>query len=132
MEEKKHITLKIIEELDEIQQFLESVPEGDDPSVLIERLTMLNAYMARTGFLMAEAKADQDAAIAGVVAEHSKQILQMPATGSQKFINALCKDENYYATLIERIHRTCVHQGDNIRTQISFAKEDLSLTRRGY
>lgn len=129
---EKHITPEIIEELKEMQRFLEGSPETDDPNELIERLTKINAYMARSGFLMAEANADRDAAIAAVFAEHSKSILQMPATVSQKFISALCKDENYYATLVERINRTCVHQSDNLRTQVSFAKENMALTRRGY
>ena len=130
--QEKHITPDKVKELQEMQSFLESEPVTDDPGELIERLTRLNAYMARSGFLMAEANADRDAAVAGVFAEHQKAILQMPATVSQKFISALCKDENYYATWTERINRMCVHQSDNLRTQVSFAKENMALTRRGY
>ncbi len=129
---ERHITPEIVEELKQMQAFLESEPTTDDPAELIERLTIINAYMARSGFLMAEANADRDAAIAAVFAEYPKQILQMPATVSQKFISSLCKEENYYATLVERINRTCVHQSDNLRTQVSFAKENMALTRRGY
>ena len=129
---EKHITPEIAEELVRIQAFLEEEPRDDVPEILIERLTKLNALMARTGFLWAEAKADQDAAIAAVFAENSKAILQMPATVSQKFIAALCKDENYYVSLTERINRTCVHQSDNLRTQVSYAKENMALTRKGY
>ena len=132
MQDERHITPEIVSELKEMQTFLESQPVTDDPGELIERLTTLNAYMARSGFLMAEANADRDAAIAAVFAEHSKAILQMPATVSQKFIGALCKEENYYATWVERINRMCVHQSDNLRTQVSFAKENMTLTRRGY
>lgn len=130
--QEKLITPEKIEELKKIQEFLESEPVTDDPAELIDRLTKMNAYMARSGFLMAEAQADRDAAIAGVFAEHQKAILQMPATVSQKFISAMCKDENFYATWTERINRLCVHESDNLRTQVSYAKENMALTRRGY
>lgn len=127
----KRITEEIDGELRAIQSYLEDTP-ADEPSILLDRLTMLNSYMARTGYLLAEAKADLDAATAGVFAKFSNMILKMPATVSQKFITSQCETENYYVAWIERINRSCVHQSDNIRTQVSFAKENLNLTRRGY
>ncbi len=130
--QEKLITPEKMEELKKIQELLESEPVTADPAELIDRLTKMNAYMARSGFLMAEAQADRDAAVAGVFAEHQKAILQMPATVSQKFIGAMCKDENFYATWTERINRLCVHESDNLRTQVSYAKENMALTRRGY
>ena len=130
--EDKHITPQIEEELHEIQQFLEDSPSSDVPDLLVDRLTMLNAYMARTGFLLAEAKADQDNAIAAVFAEFKNLIIKMPATVARTFIASQCENENYYANWIERINRACVHQSDNIRTQVSYAKENLKLTRSGY
>ena len=130
---EKKITPEIAEELMKIQAFLSQEEQiTEDTDLLIERLSYINAYMARTNFLLAEAKADLDAATKKVFAEYFNQILKMPATVSQKFISALCKEENYYATLIERINKTCVHQGDNIRTLVSYAKENMALTRRGY
>lgn len=129
--ETKRITQAISEELESIQSFLEQDP-GDDPNVLVERLTYLNSYMARTGFLLAEAKSDLDEATGLVFSEFSDFILKMPATVSTKFIASRCKEENFYVSWIERINRSCVHQSDNIRTQVSFAKEQLSLTRKGY
>ena len=130
-EQQKHITQETIEELKGIQAFLEEEPETD-ATILIERLTKLNSYMARTGFLLAEAKADQDNAIAAVFAEHSSAIIKMPSQVSQKFISALCEKENFNVTWIERINRTCSHQGDNIRTQVSFAKEEMRLVNSPY
>lgn len=127
----KRITQAISEELESIQSFLEQDP-GDNPNVLVERLSYLNAYMARTGFLLAEAKSDLDEATSLVFSEFSEFILKMPATVSTKFISSRCKEENFYVSWIERINRSCVHQSDNIRTQVSFAKEQLSLTRKGY
>lgn len=128
---EEHITQEIVEELKEIQSFLEEEYEESAP-VMVQRLTRINAYMARTGYLYAIACADQDRAIAGVFAENAKAIRVMPATISQKFINTLCDKENYYVKWLERLNKTCTHQADNIRTQVSFQKEELSLTKRGY
>ena len=61
-----------------------------------------------------------------------KAILKMPATIAMKFIASQTVTENYLVNWLDRINRTCTHQSDNIRTQISFAKEQMSLTRRGY
>lgn len=130
--ESKHITEEIDKELHEIQQFLEDDQLADDPGLLVERLTMLNAYLARTGFLLAEAKADLDNAVAAAFAEYSRLIVKMPATVARTFIGSQCETENYYVNWIERINRACVHQGDNIRTQVSYAKENMKLTRSGY
>ena len=130
MSEMKRITGEIVEELKSIQSFLEE-EYTDDPVGLLNRITKLNVYMARTGFLLAEAEADRDKVVAATFAEHASAITKMPSQVSQKFINALCEDENYYVTWIERIHRTCVHQSDGIRTQISFAKEEMRMSGYG-
>lgn len=124
---------ELLAEAQEIQTFLESVPDNnDDPNELSTRLSYLNNYMARSGKMLADAKQMQDAAIAAAYAEHSKTILKMPATIAQKFIASQTVGENYLVNWLDRINRTCTHQSDNIRTQISFAKEQMSLTRKGY
>ena len=130
MDELKHITEEVVEELRGIQEFLEE-EYTDDPVSLLNRITLLNVYMARSGFLLAEAEADRDKAMAATFAEHASAITKMPSQVSQKFINALCEKENYFVTWIERIHRTCVHQSDGIRTQVSFAKEEMRMAGWG-
>lgn len=123
----------LLQEAQEIQDFLESVPDNnEDPNELAIRLTYLNNYMARSGKMLADAKQMQDSAISAAYAEHSKAILKMPATIAMKFIASQTVTENYLVNWLDRINRTCMHQSDNIRTQISFAKEQMSLTRRGY
>lgn len=128
---EEHINESVAEELRGIQEFLETAT-SEDPNELIERLGMLNVYMARTGYLLAVAKADQDNATARVFQEFSGDILSMPATIGARFIASHCKKENYYVNWIERINRACVHQGDNIRTQVSFAKENMRLINTPY
>ena len=122
----------LLQEAQEIQNFLESVPDNnEDPNELAIRLTYLNNYMARSGKMLADAKMMQDSAVAAAYAEHTKSILKMPATIAQKFIASQTVNENYLVNWLDRINRACTHQSDNIRTQISFAKEQMSLTRRG-
>lgn len=128
---EEHISDATGVELRGIQDFLETVA-SDDPSELIERLGMLNVYMARTGYLLAVAKADLDSAMADVFGKHADQITAMSATIGAKFIASQCKTENYYVNWLDRLNKTCVHQCDNIRTQVSFAKENMRLVNSPY
>ena len=56
----------------------------------------------------------------------------MPATIASKFITCQNADANYVVNWLDRLNRSLVHIGDNTRTQISFAKEELRLTKNGY
>lgn len=121
----------IIKEIEEMQSFLE-ITTSDNPKELVERLTDINVYLARSGKLLAEAKAFQDEVTANVYASHMEFILRVPATVAIKFVAAQSVTANQLVTWLDRINRTLVHAGDNIRTQISFAKQDMALQRNGY
>lgn len=121
----------ILKEIEDIQSFLE-ITTSDAPRELVQRLTDINVYMARTGKLLADAKSYQDKVVANVYAAHMDYISRVPATVAIKFVSSQCATANQLVTWIERQNRTLVHQGDNIRTQISFAKQDMSLQRKGY
>lgn len=123
--------LPIITEIEEMQSFLETIT-SDDPKELIERLTDINVYLARSGKLLADAKAYQDSVAANVYATHMEFISHVPATVAMKFVAAQSVTANQIVTWLDRINRTLVHAGDNIRTQISFAKQDMALQRKGY
>lgn len=123
--------LPILNEIEDMQQFLE-VTTSDDPHELVQRLTDINVYMARSGKLLADAKAYQDQVTANVYARHTDFISRVPATVAIKFVSAQCVTANHLVNWLDRINRSLVHAGDNIRTQISFAKQDLALQRKGY
>lgn len=123
--------LKMYQECLEIQSFLE-ITTSDNPQELVQRLTDINVHMARSGKLLADAKLMQDKTIAEVYSRRGNDILRMPATVATKYITSQSDDANYLVNFLDRINRTCVHQGDNIRTQISFAKQDMALQRKGY
>lgn len=123
--------IPIITEIEEMQSFLETTA-SDNPKELIERLTDINVYLARSGKLLADAKAYQDEVAANVYAVHMEFISRVPATVAMKFVSAQSVTANQLVTWLDRINRTLVHAGDNIRTQISFAKQDMALQRKGY
>lgn len=114
-----------------IQDFLE-LTCSDDPNEMVARLSDLSVYMARTGKMLADARRMQDAAVAAAYAEHTKSILKMPATVARKFIESQTAAENYLVNWLDRLNRACTHQSENLRTQVSFAKQQLELTRKGY
>lgn len=122
---------EIDEECKRMQDFLE-ITTSDDANELVARLTDINIYMARSGFLLAECKTMQDKAAAEVYNRYGSDLLKMPATVVKSFISSQTADINYYVNWLDRINRACVHCGDNVRTQISFAKEELKLTRSGF
>lgn len=123
--------LKLYEESLQMQSFLE-VTTSDNPQELVQRLTDINVFMARSGKLLADAKLMQDKTVANIYARRGDYVTRMPATIATKFISSQSGDVNYLVNLLDRINRTTVHQGDNIRTQISFAKQDMTLQRKGY
>lgn len=121
----------ILKEIEEMQSFLETTA-SDNPKELIERLTDINVYMARSGKMLADAKALQDTITAKVYDEHKEFVGRVPATVAMKFVSAQTVTANQLVNWLDRINRTLVHAGDNIRTQISFAKQDMALQRKGY
>lgn len=123
--------MEIQGEINEMQAFLEVI-YSDDPNEMAGRLTELNVYMARSGSLLADAKLLQDQAMARSYSEHLEEIKKLPATIANKFISSHCGEINHFVNRLDRINRACVHQSDNIRTQLSFAKEQMSLIRKGY
>lgn len=122
---------EIEKECKEMQDFLE-IETSDSTDELVSRLTHINIYLARSGFLLAEAKRIQDKAIQEVYQSNMDALVKMPSNTAKQFITSFVADINYLVTWLDRLNRSCVHQGDNIRTQISFAKEELKLVKSGY
>lgn len=121
----------LLDECKDIQYFLEEVV-SDDPHELAERLSKLCVYMARSGAILADAKYMQDQARRGVYDVYFDQITRMSATVASKFIESETGEMNYLVNWADRINKSCTHQADSLRTMLSYAKENLKLTRSGY
>lgn len=119
------------QEAAQIQESLE-ITVSEDPNEMVARLSDLSVYMARTGKMLSDAQLIRDKAMAGVYAESIKLIEKMPATVTRKFVESQTADENHLVTWLERLNRTCTHQSENLRTQVSFSKQQLEMTRSGY
>ena len=122
---------ELIAEAERIQSFLE-ITTSDEPNELAWRLTELNVYLARSGKMLADAKALQDIATAKYYEDNFEQIQALSPSLANKLIKASVSRENHLVKWVDRIHRSLVHQGDNLRTLVSLAKEQLKLTRNGY
>lgn len=114
-----------------MQEFLER-DNTDSPEALVERVTKLNVLLARSGKLLADAKLIQDEISADVFIANEATIIKMGATLGRQYVQARTSNINYYVNWLERLNRAMVHVGDNMRTQISFVKEELRLTKSGY
>ena len=77
------------------------------------------------------AKAIQDILTANIFASKGDYISRLSTTLASKFITSQTATINQIVTWLDRINRTCVHQSDNIRTQISFAKMEKANINRG-
>jgi len=122
---------KMAAELQQIQDFLD-IEASDNPEELTERLSAMNVYLARSGKLMADAQyilaKEKDA----VFSEFGSRMFNAPPSIVKELLAARTADASYVYLWAERINRTIVHAGDNIRTQVSYGKENLKLTRTGY
>lgn len=122
---------EINKECERMQEFLE-ITASDDPDELVQRLTEINVYLARSSKLLADARLLQSERIRQEVEDNMGTIRMLSATLAKKYVDALASEESRAVDWLDRLNRSFVHVGDNIRTQISFAKEQLKLTRSGY
>lgn len=115
----------------EMQRFLEETP-ANDANILCERLTQVNIYLARSGQLLATVKQIQDECTNDIFVAEKSDILKMSATLAKQYISSFLSEVNYYVNWLDRLNRAFVHGGDNLRTQMSFLKEELRLNKSGY
>lgn len=122
---------RIGKDCDQLQSFL-SITTSDDPNELVMRLSELNVWLARSSIMLAEAKKIQDISMFNAYQEYLSGSVNLPPSALKKYIESQLYDVNFLVNRLDRLNAACVHIGDNIRTQISFAKEELKLTRSGY
>lgn len=128
-EEYKSLYIQLMEEANTIQAFADS-SHSDDANVMVEYLKDLNHYLARTAVMLADAKMIHDKDVLDTYLAYDFQ--GTPASVTNKMVASMCGESSRLVTWIERLNRGLVHIGENMRTQISFNKEQLKLTRSGY
>lgn len=71
----------------------------------------------------AMAKYEQDLAL--IKASRLKDLIPLAPSVQKEILKSACAEENKIVNWLDRINRTCVHQSDNLRTQLSFEKEQI-------
>ena len=115
---------KIVSELKTIQSVID-VELSEDIQEAIDRGNYCAAQLARTGKLLADAKIIRDRKLSSEVVTNLKKVIALPATTANKYVDALCFDENYLVNWCDRVNRSCTHQLDWCRTLISKAKAEM-------
>lgn len=110
-------------ELEEIQNFLE-ITLSEDINEAVVRGNDLAVYMARSGKLLADAKIHKDEALKSETMLRIKELMSLPASTSNKFIDTLTKEENHLVTWADRINAACSRQLEWCRTVISKGKAE--------
>ena len=117
-----------MQELEQIQLFLEE-QLTDDPYMVEQRGASLSVYLARTGKIYADAKADYQRALKSEIIDKILPEMAKAAGASFTVQNLLAKSACYelehVVNLAERSHKTCVRQLDWCRSVLSKHKEEL-------
>lgn len=109
----------------EFQSRLEMEFSKDDPDACLERMTELEVIMARSGQYLADAKYWQDEA-RGRLKQYVEELGSKYSISTlNDYVKAKTVDENHVVNWMERINRSCSHLTDNLRTTISYKKEEL-------
>lgn len=118
-------------ECEQIQSFLEADYPSDNPAACEARGRDLEAYMARTGKMLADAKYYRDKAVSEAINKTVdiaiKQGKLWTPTLVNKKVDALVRDHNYMVNWCDRLNRSCTHSLDFIRTLLSKHKEEMRL-----
>ncbi|MBR1775066.1 MAG: hypothetical protein IJ759_06025 [Bacteroidales bacterium] len=120
------------DQLQEIQDFLYEEVDDHNTDLLVERLTKMNSYLAMVTELYPRLVEIQQTDLQVAYQQNIEWIFKAPATVANRYIESQTIDANKLVNWSERINRAIVHISENMRTQISYAKQQMVLTRTGY
>ena len=101
----------------------------DEPTRIIEQLTIAESVMVNSGKMLADAKYWLNDAMhsdtISTLKELAKQNKIVTSTAVNKIINSLCKDEQYLVDWCDRLNRSATHRADLARSIISKQKAEM-------
>lgn len=125
--------LRILEDqANRINAVLNTPPKHDDAVALMDRLSELPGYVARTGEMLAEVEYILTVWRGEALSRLLKDDPKMPAGQQRVLVDAECAYAIKVQRLIERANRSATHAQEACITQVSYAKEEMSLARKGY
>lgn len=100
---------------------------NDDFQSLNDRMSNIEAVMIGSGNLLANAKYLQDIKQADLktTLEEFQEYRNISITTINNYIKSRTYEENFVVNKLERINKTATHLLENLRTRISYLKEEL-------
>lgn len=124
----------LLKEAKDIQSYLE-IECSNNPEEIEERLSAISVYKARSGEMLAQAKKlyrrKRSSEIANTIINIAKQQF-LSATAQNALVESIAEDEAFLVDWLDRINAACTLQTDALRSILSYEKEQLSLTKKGY
>lgn len=111
----------IYDEIADIYGYVSCSYNEGNPAELMDRLTNLNVYLARTADLLAEAERLWNIEKGNVAHRNPDET----ATRLRYIIEAETANEAKFYRQVERLNAAIVHQIEAIRTQVSFVKMQM-------
>jgi hypothetical protein len=108
---------------------LEAHYNADEGHALVDRLTDIGGYMAESGKLKADAEWHYHAKINAEIMRMIRELLPdyTSASVQNAFCKSLAKEEAHLVSFAERVNRTCTHQVEAMRSQLSYVKEQAKM-----
>lgn len=122
----------MLAEANAIQDYIETPENLRDPGSLVARLSAINTYIARTGRLLSDAKRLKDSAEEAFMSENKELMEKVNSTTFGRLLSADISGYDYLVKRIDRLNAALTHISANLRTEISWMKEEMGLTRSGY
>lgn len=122
----------MLAEANEIQDYIETPENLRDPGSLVARLSAINIYIARTGRLLSDARRLKDSAEEAFMTENRELMEKVNSTTFGRLLSADISEYDYLVKRIDRLNAALTHISANLRTEISWMKEEMGLTRSGY
>ena len=120
------------EQLQVVQDFLNEEVDNHDTDLMVDRLSKMNTYLAMLPELYARLVELQQIDQQDAYQRNLEWIFKAPATVANRYMESQTIDANKLVNWCERLNRAIVHISENMRTQISYAKQQMVLTRTGY
>jgi hypothetical protein len=101
----------------------------DEPTQIIEQLTVAESIMVNSGKMLADAKYWLNEAMHSETIKTLKELASqnklITSTAVNQIIKSLCKDQQYLVDWCERLNRSSTHRADLARSIISKQKAEM-------
>lgn len=111
----------------EIQPFIEAEYNADNPASVVARANTLEAYLALSGKMVADANYRYREQMEGIFVQALKQNSKMSPSILNKYLDNLCRDLAYLKDWTDRINRTATHELEFSRTVLANLREEAKL-----